>query len=610
MSRTTSSRSSAPTLRAPTRAIVQLWLLGLAVRTSLIDGLGEDWPEPLLRAALKVPEREARNAAKLRARLAADLAAVERDHDYDDVVSRNLAHLGERLKLMPAERAVLALAAYADSEKALQHALRVFEDDDRTLSDALAVALGHSPEEIRHALRVDGTLRGARMLRREPFNRYSLRSLTLAPALAATLRQTMTGADELLARFFGPASAEPILEADDFPHLARDIEIAVRLLQGAIQAASRGVNVLLYGPPGMGKTELSRVIAKRANAALYEVSVTEEDGDPADGSARLTGYAFCQRALRAASAAIVLFDEVEDALPRKSLGSLGLSRETKEGKGWLCRMLEENAVPSIWISNGIDHIDPAYLRRFMFVIEVPPPPLGVRRRILNKALGEIGVADDWLTRLAMRSEVIPAQVEHARRVVSFLKPEPGSHVEAVLDRVLDSSIEALGGRSSHAFEPQLDVGAYDTSYVNSSLPLPDVVRALTRSRRASMLLYGPPGTGKTGFVAHLGAKLGVPVLAKRVSDLQSSWVGQTERNLADAFREARREGAILFLDEADGFFQSRTHAMRTWEVTQVNELLVQMEAFDGIFIVTAAPSPSVLPAPRRAEVVHAEAVHG
>jgi transitional endoplasmic reticulum ATPase len=52
------------------------------------------------------------------------------------------------------------------------------------------------------------------------------------------------------------------------------------------------------------------------------------------------------------------------------------------------------------------------------------------------------------------------------------------------------------------------------------------------------------------------------------------------------FDEARDEEAVLLLDEADSFLQDRTLAHRQWEVTEVNELLTQMEGFDGLFICT------------------------
>ncbi len=74
------------------------------------------------------------------------------------------------------------------------------------------------------------------------------------------------------------------------------------------------------------------------------------------------------------------------------------------------------------------------------------------------------------------------------------------------------------------------------------------------------------------------------VVVKRGSDLLSMWVGGTEAKIAEAFAQARTENAILVIDEADGFLRDRANADRGWEVTQVNELLTQMEAFQGIFV--------------------------
>lgn len=102
--------------------------------------------------------------------------------------------------------------------------------------------------------------------------------------------------------------------------------------------------------------------------------------------------------------------------------------------------------------------------------------------------------------------------------------------------------------------------------------------------RMNLLLSGPPGTGKTEFVKYLGASLQTQVITRMGSDLLNKYVGGTERNIRQAFEQATAERAILFLDEADGLFQSRERAERGWEVTQVNELLHRMENFDGVLV--------------------------
>lgn len=54
--------------------------------------------------------------------------------------------------------------------------------------------------------------------------------------------------------------------------------------------------------------------------------------------------------------------------------------------------------------------------------------------------------------------------------------------------------------------------------------------------------------------------------------------------MAEMFSEAQNEDSILLLDEADSFFQDRGRANQSWEITHVNEMLTQMESFEGIFI--------------------------
>ena len=100
----------------------------------------------------------------------------------------------------------------------------------------------------------------------------------------------------------------------------------------------------------------------------------------------------------------------------------------------------------------------------------------------------------------------------------------------------------------------------------------------------NILMYGPPGTGKTEFVKYLGRELDRKVLVVKGSDILSKWVGGSEQNIAAAFRTAESERAILFFDEIDGLVQSRERATASWQVSQVNELLQQMENFDGVMI--------------------------
>jgi AAA+ superfamily predicted ATPase len=100
----------------------------------------------------------------------------------------------------------------------------------------------------------------------------------------------------------------------------------------------------------------------------------------------------------------------------------------------------------------------------------------------------------------------------------------------------------------------------------------------------NLFLYGPPGTGKTEFARYVAGKLKRRLIVKRGSDLLSPYIGVTEKLIREAFEQAEREQAILFIDEADSFLFTRENAGRSWELSQVNELLTNMENFTGIFI--------------------------
>jgi len=61
---------------------------------------------------------------------------------------------------------------------------------------------------------------------------------------------------------------------------------------------------------------------------------------------------------------------------------------------------------------------------------------------------------------------------------------------------------------------------------------------------------------------------------------------KAKKNIAKMFADAQKQGGILLLDEADSLLSDRSHAGQQWEITQVNEILTQMETFSGIFICT------------------------
>jgi SpoVK/Ycf46/Vps4 family AAA+-type ATPase len=256
------------------------------------------------------------------------------------------------------------------------------------------------------------------------------------------------------------------------------------------------------------------------------------------------------------------------------------------GKAWVNQILESNPVPTLWVTNRIEQIDPAFRRRFAYHLELKSPPPGAREGLVRKTLEGVAVSDAFVARLTERKGLTPAQIRTAVRFAGLAHVE-GTAPEALIERQLRNADQALGTRAYDA-GLRRSVTTYDLDMLNveTRFEIPRVVEALKARGHGTLCFYGAPGTGKTALAEHIARSLDRPLLIKQASDLMSKFVGETEQNMAAMFEEAESEKAILLLDEADSFLQDRRGAQRTYEVTEVNEMLQGMERFNGIFVCT------------------------
>ena len=98
-----------------------------------------------------------------------------------------------------------------------------------------------------------------------------------------------------------------------------------------------------------------------------------------------------------------------------------------------------------------------------------------------------------------------------------------------------------------------------------------------------MLLYGPPGTGKTLLVRAVAGELGLPFFVIKSSEVLSQYYGQSEKQLAELFAEARSQpnGAVVFLDEIDALGAKRTESMNEASRRVLNQLLQELDGVEG-----------------------------
>ena len=530
------------------------------------------------------------------------------------LVEKNIDSLAGLLQLNKAERALLLYGTLARYQRDLRSILVEFKVNNAPEAyAAIAELAGVNANDVGEALRAGSRLERIGLIENliSEHNITDLADLMkVSEKLPPVLMREYRDQAELMAVFTRPSS-KSALSPTDFSFVQDDTQVLCALLGNAVARKESGVNVLLYGPPGTGKTELAKVVAQAAGLELFEVEYADRDGNSLSGRDRYRSLQIAQVFLKGSAQAALLFDEVEDVFPPISSEAAQMLARAEQvaspahgsvsGKAWVNQILESNTVPTIWVTNRIEQIDPAFRRRFAYHLELKSPPPGAREALVRKTLAGVQVTDQFVERLASRKGLTPAQIRTAVRFAGLVEALPGAGraalasgetdtvpaAERLIERQLRNADLALGTLAeTSAARPM--VTNYDLSMLNveSRFALPRVVQALRARGHGTLCFFGAPGTGKTALAEHIAQSLEKPLLIKQASDLMSKYVGETEQQMAAMFREAEAESAVLLLDEVDSFLQDRRAAQRTYEVTEVNEMLQGMERFKGIFICT------------------------
>ena len=361
-------------------------------------------------------------------------------------------------------------------------------------------------------------------------------------------------------------SLSSTLETSDYNHIATDRDLITGVLKGAARAKAKGVNILIYGPAGSGKTELTKMASQNAGLSLYSAgeASTSSDGE-SNRSERLSDLVFALRLLAGARGTAVLFDEMEDVAWQliKRGGS----------KLYLNRILENNPVPVLWTSNHIGEVDPAVLRRMTLAIELKQPPASQRAHILRRLDEriEVGLNDEDIEQLSRQIDATPAVLENALKAAKF-----SGGGRAAVERAASGIVRAISGNRT---KKATSLPEFDPRLTRAKPDLDGLTDRLSEGGNLnfSLLLSGPPGTGKSAYGRHLANHLGLEVIHKRASDILGAFVGESEKHIADAFEQSREQKAMLIFDEAETFLFDRRDAVRSWEISQVNEMLTWME---------------------------------
>ena len=518
----------------------------------------------------------------------------------NEAVERRFAELKRSLKLSDLEADILVLA-YIRDQTCFCWPRRI-EDREKPLY--YAMALDRSFAEVSQAMSPGGRLLKYGLLDDSyDFGRHAIGGF-------------MDGvvSEPLERRFYARTEVDDVLPWPFYGDLASGDGAVAK----SVVAASGGkCNILLYGAPGTGKTSFARSLARELGRESFEIRQGDADGRNMKSEARMMGIEMCNNQ-ESPSESLMIVDEADELLRGSSCVFDGFGFGGKGGKstekGVMNTMLDEMRIPAIWIANApAESMDESVRRRFDYSICFERLNNAQRAAIWRNLVAKYGLAkmiDE--AKIEVYASKYPTNAGGISTVLSNVKRmNPAQEkVDDLVEALMKPHCRLMGICNGGSFMPAKDY-SLDGLNIKGKVSLERIVKAAKNyldadfcaksedRPRMNILLYGPPGTGKTEFVKYLGKELDRKVVVVKGSDLLSKWVGESEQNIARAFRRAEAEHAILFFDEIDGLLQDRESATASWQVSQVNEILQQMEDFGGIMVAATNFSKNLDPATMR-----------
>lgn len=362
----------------------------------------------------------------------------------------------------------------------------------------------------------------------------------------------------------------------------------ISLINNILTNKETGSNILFYGPPGTGKTELAKSIARSINKNIYFIN---EENSENSVKKRLASIIACEGTIDT-DKSIIIVDEADSILD--TFASHLIRGENIE-KAFINKFLEKKESKIIWIINNSLRIELSILRRFDFSIHLKN--ISNKHRFLlwnnilsQKKMDKIFNKDE----IFELSELYKVNAGGIALAVNAIAPIKDKYNHKILKEKIEQVLKNFKELTEGSFLKEIKNNSinYSLEGLNTDVDLNSIIDILKSFknckvegiRNMNLLLSGVSGSGKTEFVRYIARELELELVTKTASQLLSSYIGETESNIRKVFNQAQEQEAILFIDEADSFLFPREFSQRSWEITITNEMLCQIEAFEGIFI--------------------------
>ncbi|MFZ4481661.1 MAG: hypothetical protein ACOYNZ_17400 [Rhodoferax sp.] len=351
------------------------------------------------------------------------LTALESELVRQMVQHPNLAHLSALYGLDTLETEILEFALTLTERALFRRYLWEMRFESKASAWRFAATMmSCSVQDLRTALKPTSTLRACGLIHLD-VNPNDLDGFIRVGPMSLRLSVFKAESREALQNEVLQPVAPPSLTLADFPHLENEFNWIVQCLQTAVRTRETGVNILIQGPSGTGKTQFACLLVQAAGLCGFEVGVISPYVEPSDGiGGLLEHYCSIQGILRTHPGAVLIF------------------RETGTAAYYCDRLLKDRletcTIPTIWISDEPTSMDDSILRRFVFHLELHNPPIGPRRHLVSQVTSGIAIEPDKLESIAADTSITPAQLKMAARFARLLtEGGPESRAQAFLSAV-------------------------------------------------------------------------------------------------------------------------------------------------------------------------------